>query len=66
MKIVRDDGDERQTRVARMIEEFREAQSRRLATAAAVRDGGRAVEGERDVHTEAAAARSTTTPRTAH
>jgi hypothetical protein len=64
MTIVRDGGDERQTRVDRMIEEFREAQSRRLAKAAAVKDGGRVVEFQRDVHAQAAAARSTTTPRT--
>jgi hypothetical protein len=66
MSIVRDEGEERQTRVDRMIEEFREAQSRRLANAATVKDGGRVVEFERGVHTQAAAARSTTTPRTSH
>jgi hypothetical protein len=54
MSIVRDDGDERQTRVDRMIEEFRKAQSRRLAKAVT------------DVHAEAAAAGSMTTPRTSH
>jgi hypothetical protein len=64
MSIVRDEGDERQTRVDRMIEQFREAQSRRLAKATAVKDGGRVVEFQRDVHARAAAARSTTTPRT--
>jgi hypothetical protein len=66
MSIVRDGGDERQTRVDRMIEEFREAQSRRLANAATVKDGGRVVECEREVHTQAAAAMSTTTPRPSH
>jgi vacuolar-type H+-ATPase subunit H len=62
MNIVR----ERRTRVDRMIEEFREAQSRRLTKAAAVKDGGRVVEFEREVRTQAAAASSTTTPRTSH
>jgi hypothetical protein len=55
MRIVRDDGDERQTRVERMIEEFRKAQSRRLAKAAAVKGGGHVVELQRDVHAQAAA-----------
>jgi hypothetical protein len=36
MSSVRDDVNERQTRVDRVIEEFRKAQSRRLARAAAV------------------------------
>jgi hypothetical protein len=36
MSTVPHDGDERQTRVDRTIEEFRKAQSRRLAKAAAV------------------------------
>jgi hypothetical protein len=66
MSIVRDDGDECQTRVERMIEEFRKAQSRRLAKAAAVKDGGQVVECRRDVDAPAAAAGSTTTPRTSH
>jgi hypothetical protein len=47
-----------------MIEEFREAQSRRRAKAAGVKDGGRVVEFQRDDPARAAAARSTTTPRT--
>jgi hypothetical protein len=66
MSIVRDESDERQTHVDRMIEEFREAQSRRLAKAATVKDGGRVVEFEREFDTQAAAARSTTTPHTSH
>jgi hypothetical protein len=37
MSIVRDDGDERQIRVDRMVEEFRKAQSRRLAEAITVK-----------------------------
>ena len=36
MSIVRDDCDERQTRVDLMIDEFRKAQSRRLAKATTV------------------------------
>ena len=36
MSTVRDEGDERQTRVDRVIEQFRKAQSRQLAKAAAV------------------------------
>jgi hypothetical protein len=63
MTTVRDDGDECQTRVERMIEEFRKAQSRRLANAAAVRDGGRVVEFHRDVDAQGTAAGFTTTPR---
>jgi len=55
MTIVRDESDERQTRVDRMIEEFRKAQSRRLAEAAAVKDGGPAVEFPHDVANQAAA-----------
>jgi hypothetical protein len=66
MTRVRDEDDDRQTRVDRMIEEFREAQSRRLVKAGAVKDGGRVVEFQRDVHAQAAAARSATTPRTSH
>ena len=37
MSIVRDDCDERQTRVDLMIDEFRKAQSRRLAKATTVK-----------------------------
>lgn len=37
MSIVRDDGDERQIGVDRMVEEFRKAQSRRLAKAITVK-----------------------------
>ena len=66
MSIVRDDGAERQTRVDRMIEEFRKAQSRRLARAAIVKGGDQVVELQRDVHAEAAVAGSPTTPRTSH
>jgi len=66
MSTVRDDGDECQTRVERMIEEFRKAQSRRLAKAAAVKEGGQVAEFQRDVDDQAAPAGSTTTPRTSH
>ena len=65
MSIAGDEGDERQTRVDRMVEEFREAQSRRLAKAAVVKDGGRVVEFQRDADAdaEAAVAASPVTPR---
>ena len=48
MSVVRDDSDERQTRVNRMIEEFREAQSRRVRKA---NDAG--VESKPDANTTA-------------
>jgi hypothetical protein len=62
MSTVRDDGDERQTRVDRMIDEFRKAQSRRLAKATTVKGDDQTVELQRDAHAQAAVARSTTTP----
>ena len=48
MDIVRDDCDERQTRVDRMIEEFRKAQSRRLAKATTVKADDHVVELQRE------------------
>jgi hypothetical protein len=63
MSTVRDDGDERQTRVDRMIDEFRRGQARRLAKAATVGGGGPVVELQGDVDAQAAAG-STTTPAT--
>ena len=60
MSIVRDDRNECQARVERMIGEFRKAQSRRLAKAAALKDGGQVVTFQRDVDAQAAAAGSTT------
>ena len=66
MSIVGDDGDERQTRVDRMIEEFRKAQSRRLAKAVTVNGGVQVVELQRDVPAQAEAAGPTTTRRTSH
>lgn len=62
MSIVRDEGDERQTRVDRMIDEFRKAQSRRAAAAVAahVADGPAS---QPDVDTQAAVAPSTMTRR---
>ena len=66
MSIVGDGGDERQTRVDRMIEEFRKSQSRRLAKALTVNGGGQVVELQRDVHAQAEAAGPTTTPRASH
>ena len=62
MNIVRDDCDERQTRVDRMLDEFRKAQSRRLAKVAAVNGDDQMVESQRDAHAQAAVAGSTTTP----
>ena len=44
MSIVRDDRDERETRVDRMVDELRNAQSRRLAKAAPVKGGDQVVE----------------------
>jgi hypothetical protein len=59
MIIVRDECDERQTRVDRMIDEFRTAQSRRLAKATSVKGDDRAVELQRDADAQAAVAAST-------
>jgi hypothetical protein len=64
MSIFRDDCDDRQTRVGRMIEEFRTAQLRRLAQATSVKGGDRAVELQRDAHAQAAVAASTATAST--
>jgi hypothetical protein len=64
MSIVRDECDERQTRVGRMIDEFRTAQSRRLAKATSVKGDDRAVELQRDGHAQAAVAPSTATAST--
>ena len=44
MSMVRDDGDEHQIRVDRMVEEFRKAQSRRLAKAITVKGDDHVVE----------------------
>ncbi|HET9264451.1 MAG TPA: hypothetical protein VFO14_15475 [Vicinamibacterales bacterium] len=60
MSIVRDDCDERQIRVDRMIEEFRKAQSRRLAQAITVKDDDHVVELQGDASGRVAVARSTT------
>ena len=62
MSIVRDDYDERQIRVDRMFDEFRKAQSRRLANAATVKGDDHAVELRRDAHGRAAVAGSRATP----
>ena len=48
MSIVRDDCDERQTRVDRMIDQFRKAQSRRLARATTVKADDQVVELQRE------------------
>jgi hypothetical protein len=57
MSIVRDDCEERLRRVDRMIDEFRRAQSRRLAKTTPVKGDDQAVELPRNDHTQAAAAR---------
>jgi hypothetical protein len=64
MSIFRDECDERQTRVGRMIDEFRTAQSRRLAKATSVKGNDRAVELQHDAHAQAAVAASTVTAST--
>lgn len=66
MSIFRDECDERQTRVGRMIDEFRAAQSlRRLANATSGKGGDdRAVELQCDAHAQAAVAPSTATAST--
>jgi hypothetical protein len=48
MNIVRDDCDERQTRVDQMIDQFRKAQSRRLARATTVKADDEVVEVQRE------------------
>jgi len=53
MNILRDDDDERQTRVDRMIDEFRKAQSRRLARAATVNGDNPVVESQREAQAPA-------------
>jgi hypothetical protein len=64
MSIFRDECEERQTRVGRMIDEFRTAQSRRLARATSVKADDRAVELQRDADAQAAVAPSTATAST--
>ena len=54
MRIVRDEGDERQRRVDLMVDEFRRAQSRRLAKPATVTGGAQVVEFQRDASAHAA------------
>ena len=48
MSIVRDDCDERQARVDQMIDQFRKAQSRRLAKATTVKTDDQVVELQRE------------------
>jgi hypothetical protein len=62
MTIVRDDCGERQIRVDRMIDEFREAQSRQRARATAVNGNDEVVDSQRDAHPQAAVAGSTMRP----
>jgi hypothetical protein len=62
MSIVRDDCNERQTRVDLMIDEFRKAQSRRLANASTMKDDAQVAEFARVAHGRAAIAGSASTP----
>ena len=62
MSIVRDDRGEHPVRVDRMIEEFRQAQSRRRATGTAVKADEQVVESQRDARRQAAVVGSTTKP----
>jgi len=48
MSMVRDAGDQHQIRIDRMVEEFREAQSRRLAKAITVKGDDHGVERQGD------------------
>jgi hypothetical protein len=66
MSIVRDEWDERQIRVDRMIDEFREAQSRRRARATAVNGDEQVAESQRDAHLQAVVTMSTMTPASSH
>jgi hypothetical protein len=61
MNILRDDCDERQIRVDRMVEEFRKAQSRRLAKAITVKADDHVVELQADASGGVAVDPSTTT-----
>jgi hypothetical protein len=60
MSMVRDAGDEHQIRVDRMVEEFRKAQSRRLAKAITVKCDDHVVELQGDASGGVAVDRSTT------
>jgi hypothetical protein len=64
MSTVREECDERQTRVDGMIDEFRKAQSRRLAKARPVKRDDPAGESQRGTDAQAAVAVSTATSRT--
>ena len=66
MSIDADDYDDRQTRVDRMIDEFRKAQSRRVAKASALNGDDQGVESQRDADTQAAAVAGPTTTPTSH
>lgn len=59
MSIVREDCDERQARVDRMINEFRQAQSLRLAKRNSAKADDEVVQSQRDAHAQAAAEAST-------
>jgi hypothetical protein len=60
MSMVRDAGDEHQIRVDRMVEEFRKAQSRRLAKAITVKGDDHVVELQEDASGGVPVDRSTT------
>ena len=58
MSIIRDDCDERQTRVDRMIDEFHKAKSRRLTRATIVNSDDQRMKSLRDARAQAAVAGS--------
>jgi hypothetical protein len=60
MSMVRDNGDEHQIRVDRMVEEFRKAQSRRLAKSITVKGDDHVVGLQGDASGGVAVDRSTT------
>ena len=62
MSTDRDDRDERQIRVDRMIDEFRKAQARRLSRMAAGTGEGQVVDMPREAESDTAVAVSTPTP----
>ena len=62
MSVIRDDCEEREARVDRMIDTFRKAQTRRLATATSVNGDNQVVASRRDAHAEAAGGGATPTP----
>lgn len=66
MSIVRDEYDERQTRIDAMIAEFRKAQARRRTRAATVKGDDQGVELQRAAEAVVAVAAATATPGSSH